>query len=187
MITRVMNGWNRRTAQGTARQAIHVTVALMAALALLGAAGCGGSSSKPAYCGDKTTLQNDVDALKSSLSSGDVSSLSSQVSTIKTDATTLASSAKSDFPSQTSAITTSVDSLTSAANALPSNPSASQIAALAVDAAQRPQLRQQLLRCDQLNLQLGPHPTAAMASPPRCHSWRALFADRHIRTGSFRK
>jgi hypothetical protein len=135
VITRVVNGWDRCAAPGPARRAVHVTVALMAALAVLGAAGCGGSSSKPAYCGDKTTLQNDVDALKSSLSSGDVSSLSSQVSTIKTDATTLVSSAKSDFPSQTSAITTSVDSLTTAANALPSNPSTSQIAALAVDAA----------------------------------------------------
>ena len=114
-----------------------VPAALVATFALLAvvAAGCGGSSSKPAYCSDKTTLQSDVNALKSSLSSGDVSSLSSQVSTIKTDATTLVSSGKSDFPSQTSAIKASVDTLTTAVNALPSNPSTSQIAALAVDAA----------------------------------------------------
>jgi hypothetical protein len=125
----------RRSRVKAGRASMFVPVALIAALTVFFAAGCGGGSSKPAYCGDKTTLQSDVDALKSSLSSGDVSSLSSQVSTIKTDATTLVSSAKSDFPSQTSAITTSVNTLTSAVNALPSNPSTSQIAAVAVDAA----------------------------------------------------
>ena len=45
------------------------------------------------------------------------------------------SSAKSDFPSQTSAIKSSVDTLSGAVNALPSNPSPAQVAAIATDAA----------------------------------------------------
>jgi len=113
----------------------------MLALTVVGlfsvAAGCGGgsSSSKPAYCSDKSTLQDDVNSLKSSLSNGDTSQLSSQVSTIKTDAATLASSAKADFPNESSAISASVTSLQTSVNALPANPSTSQLAGLAVQAA----------------------------------------------------
>jgi hypothetical protein len=111
-----------------------VLVALVVTLGLLAAAGCGGSS-KPAYCSDKSKLQDDVQSLTDSVKSGDISSLQSQLSTIKTDTTTLESSAKSDFPSQTTAIKTSVDTLSSSVDALPANPTTDQIAALAVQAA----------------------------------------------------
>ena len=47
----------------------------------------------------------------------------------------LVSSAKSDFPTETSAVKTSVDSLSSAVKALPSSPSATQIAAIGLDAS----------------------------------------------------
>ena len=134
MHTTVMNRNPRQTSRWRAGHAMLVPTALMAALALFGVAGCGGSS-KPAYCSDRSALQDDINALTSSVSSGDLSSLQSQVTTIKTDATTLVNSAKADFPSQTSAIKTSVDTLTSAVNALPSNPSTSQVAPVAVDAA----------------------------------------------------
>jgi len=110
-------------------------IALAATLGLLAATGCGGSSSKPAYCSDKSTLQSDVGALKSSVSGGDFSSLQSQVTTIKTDASSLSKSAKSDFPSETSAMKTSIDTLSASLNALPPNPSTSQAASVAADAA----------------------------------------------------
>ncbi len=80
-----------------------VSLALFAVVALV-AAGCGGSSSKPAYCSDRSTLQSDVQGLSVPTSSSDISSLQSQLTTIQSDATALVNSAKSDFPSETSAI-----------------------------------------------------------------------------------
>ena len=133
MHTRVNDQTHGQTARAGGGAKL-VLVALVATLGLLAAAGCGGSS-KPAYCSDKSTLQDDVQSLTDSLKSGDISSLQSQLSTIKTDATTLESSAGSDFPSQTTAIKTSVDTLSSSVDALPANPTTDQIAALAVQAA----------------------------------------------------
>jgi hypothetical protein len=105
---------------------------LVAVVGLIALAGCG--SSKPAYCSDRTNLENSIKNLPSSVSSSGISSLPSQVTTIKNDATTLVNAAKSDFPTQTSAVKSSVDTLASAVKALPSNPSAAQIAALGLDA-----------------------------------------------------
>ncbi len=112
-----------------------VSVALLVGFALVVAAGCGGSSSKPAYCSDRSALESSIKGLTVPTSSSDVSSLKSQLATIQSDAKTLVSSAKSDFPDETSAITTSLDTLTNAVNALPPNPSAVQIGAIAADAA----------------------------------------------------
>ena len=97
--------------------------------------GC--SSSKPAYCTDRTNLQNSVKGLSSIdlTSSGGISSLTSQVKTIASDADALVSSAKSDFPDQTSAISASVDALKSSVATLTSSPSAGQIATVTKDAA----------------------------------------------------
>ena len=111
------------------RAAMRTAVATVAAGALIALAGCG-SSSKPAYCTDRTNLENSVKNLPSVTSSSGVSGLKSQLTTIESDATAVVSSAKSDFPSQTSAVKTSVDALQSAIKALPSSPSASQIAAI---------------------------------------------------------
>jgi hypothetical protein len=118
---------------GTGRALLGVAVAMIAAVVLIALAGCGGSS-KPAYCSDRTNLENSIKNLPSSVSSSGISSLPSQVTTIKNDATTLVNAAKSDFPTQTSAVKSSVDTLASAVKALPSNPSAAQIAALGLDA-----------------------------------------------------
>jgi hypothetical protein len=97
-------------------------------------AGCG-SSSKPAYCSDRTDLQKSVKDLPSVTSSSGVSGMTSQITTIKSDATSLVNSAKSDFPTETTAVKSSVATLESAVKALPSNPSTTQIAGLAADAA----------------------------------------------------
>lgn len=114
------------------RLARPLAIVLAAAL-LLAAAGCG--SSKPGYCSDRTKLENDIKGLTSlSLSSG-LSGLQTQLRTIQSDANALVASAKSDFPTETSALRSSVDTFTGAVRALPSNPSAAQVASLATDAS----------------------------------------------------
>ena len=108
---------------------VRVPLVLATAAAAVALAGCG--SSKPAYCTDRTNLQNSVKGLTSS----GISGLKSQLKQIQSDASTLVSSAKGDFPSETSAITSSVNTLKSSVTALPSSPSATQIATVTRDAA----------------------------------------------------
>ena len=108
---------------------MRVPLAFAAAAAVVALAGC--SSSKPAYCTDRTTLQNSVKGL----TSGGVSGLKSHIQQIQSDATTVVNSAKSDFPNETSAITSSVDTLKTSLSALPSSPSASQVATVVSNAA----------------------------------------------------
>jgi hypothetical protein len=105
------------------------------AVALVAVAGCGGSSSKPAYCSDRSNFESSVKGLTTAASSGDISGLKSQATKIQSDASSLVSAAKSDFPSQTSAVKSSVAALQSAVKALPASPSAGQIATIAPDAA----------------------------------------------------
>ncbi len=109
---------------------LAVCVAVVGLVALVG---CG--SSKPAYCSDRTNLENSVKGLTSLNTSSGISGLESQVKKIESDATALVSSAKSDFPSQTSAITSSVNALKSSVAALSSSPSAAEITAVSKDAA----------------------------------------------------
>ena len=132
MVVKPLKGVTREGSRNAAGAAwVRVAGAMVAAVVLIALAGCG--SSKPAYCSDRTNLENSVKNLPSSVSSGGISSLKSQVTTIKSQATTLVSSAKSDFPTQTSAVKTSVEALSSAVKALPSSPSATQIAAIGLD------------------------------------------------------
>ena len=112
---------------------MRVPFAFAVTAAVVVLAGCG--SSKPAYCTDRTNLENSVKGLPSVITSSGVSGLKSQVKTIQSDASALVSSAKSDFPSQTSAITSSVDALTSAVTALAASPSVAQTATVTRDAA----------------------------------------------------
>ncbi len=116
------------------RAAMRTAVATVAAGTLIALAGCG-SSSKPAYCSDRTNLENSVKGLTNLSASSGVSGLKSQLTTIASDATSVVNAAKSDFPSETSAVKTSVDALQSAVKALPSSPSATQVAGIATDAA----------------------------------------------------
>jgi copper chaperone CopZ len=90
-------------------------------------AGCG--SSKPAYCKDRTALQKSVSSLTIT---GGVSALKSQLQTIEGQVKSLGSSAKSDFPTQTTAVDGALSSLETSVKALPSSPSASQLATVAV-------------------------------------------------------
>ncbi|MGB8874976.1 MAG: hypothetical protein WCD11_01600 [Solirubrobacteraceae bacterium] len=129
-LRREMDGSRRPMGRGAMRTAI----ATVAAGSLIALGGCG-SSSKPAYCSDRTNLENSVKNLPSVTSSSGVSGLKSQINTIVSDANAVVSSAKSDFPTQTSAVKTSVDTLQTAVKALPSSPSATQVAAIATDAA----------------------------------------------------
>jgi len=108
---------------------VRVPLVLAAAATAVTLAGCG--SSKPAYCTDRTNLENSVKGLTSS----GVSGLKSQLTQIQSDATTLVNSAKGDFPSETSAITSSVSALKTSVTALPSSPSAAQVATATRDAA----------------------------------------------------
>ena len=104
-------------------------LACAVAIAVVGLGGC--SSSKPGYCTDRTNLENSVKGL----TSAGISGLKSQLTQIQSDATALVNSAKSDFPNETSAITSSVNALKNSVTALPSNPSAAQIATATRDAA----------------------------------------------------
>ena len=85
------------------RGAMRTALATVAAGALIALAGCG-SSSKPAYCTDRSNLENSIKNLPSAATSSGVSGLKSQINTIVSDANAVVSSAKSDFPTQTSAV-----------------------------------------------------------------------------------
>jgi len=134
VVSGLLNTMGRERSRSAARRAwVPVPGAMVTAVVLIALAGCG--SSKPAYCSDRTNLENSVKNLPSSVSSSGISGLTSQITTIKSQATTLVSSAKSDFPTETSAVKTSVDALSSAVKALPSSPSATQLAAIGLDAS----------------------------------------------------
>ncbi len=118
------------------RARVRAAVLAACALVLVAASGCGGGSgSKPGYCSDRTALEQSVKGLTKLSPSQGLSGLQSQLSAIQSEADRLVASAKSDFPSETSAIRTSFEALSSAIRALPSNPSASQLAAVAADAS----------------------------------------------------
>ncbi len=112
---------------------MRVPLAFAATATIVTLAGC--SSSKPAYCTDRTNLNNSIKGLTSLTTSSGISGLKSQVNMIQTDATAVVNSAKSDFPSQTSAITSSVNALKTSVGALSSSPTAAQIATVTKDAA----------------------------------------------------
>jgi hypothetical protein len=105
------------------------------AVGIVAPVSCSSSSTKPAYCTDRSNLQNAVNGLKSLNASSGVSALKSQVQMIQSASTALVNSAKSDFPSQTSAISSSVNALKSSVAALPSNPSAAAVATVTKDAS----------------------------------------------------
>ena len=121
------------TLSASARQPHHVAAkwavwsVCVAALVLVGLAGCGGSS-KPAYCSARADLENSINGVSSLSPSSSVSDLQAQFQKVKTDANQVVTEAKGDFPTQPSAIKSSVDGLTRAVNALTANPSATQIA-----------------------------------------------------------
>jgi hypothetical protein len=120
MSVRAKSGWAR------------VLLACAVAISVVALGGCG--SSKPAYCTDRTNLENSIKGLTNLTSSG-ISGLKSQITQIQSDANALVNSAKSDFPSQTSAISSSVSALKNSVAALPASPSVAAIATVTKDAA----------------------------------------------------
>ena len=132
MFSEPLNDIMRRRSRDAAGRAW--TCAAVAMLIAVAVAGCGGSS-KPGYCSDRSNLESSIKNLPSATSTNGISSLPSQIATIKSDATSLVSSAKSDFPTETSAVKSSVDALESTVKGLPASPSARQIAAVATGAA----------------------------------------------------
>ena len=101
---------------------VRVLLACTVAIGIVALAGC--SSSKPAYCTDRSNLQTAVEGLTSLNAGSGVSAWKSQVQMVQSASTALVNSAKSDFPNQTSAITSSVGALTSSVTTLSSSPSA---------------------------------------------------------------
>jgi hypothetical protein len=114
----------------------HPLVPLAVVIATAALAACGSSStSKPAYCSDKSSLDSSVKGITTvDVRSNGISALTAQAQKVQDDAKALASSAQSDFPQQTSAITTSVDAMSASLKGLPSSPSVQQLAGVATDA-----------------------------------------------------
>jgi hypothetical protein len=108
-----------------------VAVALALVLAALLAAGCG--SSNPSYCSKADDLELAVQDLKEIDLSKGVSSVTSAVSKVQSTANAAVTAAKKDFPTETSNIDSSVSALKTTVDKLPSSPSATQIATLAIE------------------------------------------------------
>jgi hypothetical protein len=114
------------------RAVVLALVLAAAATALL--AGCGGSSDKPKYCGDRENLQQSINALtRVDLEEGGVAALETQLREVQGDAQALAASAQSEFGPQATALKSSVSTLATAVQRAISDPSAEGFAAVAGD------------------------------------------------------
>ncbi len=107
-----------------------VALAVAFTLAALLAAGCG--DSKPSYCSKVDDLELAVQDLKEVDLSKGLSGVSSAISKVGTSATAALDAAKADFPTETGRIDSSVSTLKTTVDQLPSSPSATQIATLAL-------------------------------------------------------
>jgi hypothetical protein len=121
---------NPCSANSRHRAFLRLLLAVGVAAVCLAATTACGSSSKPAYCTDRTNLENSIKGLADFHVQNGISGLESQLSKIQTDANALVSSAKSDFPSETSAIRSSIDQLSTTVKSFPSNPSPTNIGML---------------------------------------------------------
>jgi capsule polysaccharide export protein KpsE/RkpR len=107
-----------------------MTAVAVAAASIAALAGCGGS--KPAYCTDKTNLQNSINQLKNvDVSSQGLSTLQNQLKNVENSAKALAASAKNEFGPQVDALKTSLSSLGSAVQTAASAPSAQSLSTVA--------------------------------------------------------
>jgi hypothetical protein len=112
------------------RRTAAVALALVIALAAPVAAGC---DSKPSYCSKVDQLELAVKDLGEIDLSKGVSSVTSAVSKVQSSANAAVDAAKKDFPTETGRIQSSVSTLKTALDQLPSSPSTTQIATLALD------------------------------------------------------
>jgi hypothetical protein len=96
-------------------------------------AGCGGSD-KPDYCDKVDTLQDSITALTSvKVEAGVLDNVRSDLETVQSDAEAAVDAARSDFPDETSNLEDSIDTASDSINDLPESPSASDIAAVALN------------------------------------------------------
>jgi hypothetical protein len=112
------------------RPSLAVTLCILAVSGLL-VTGCG--DSKPSYCSKADQLELAVKDLSDIDLSKGVTSVTSATSKVETSATDAVNAAKTDFPTETGRIESSVSTLKTAVDQLPSSPSTSQIATLALD------------------------------------------------------
>jgi hypothetical protein len=114
-------------------RALSLTVASL----LLGASlvACGGND-KPAVCSSVDSLKGSITDLKDIdiTSSGAVSSLQTQLTTVKSNFDAVKTDAKSQFSTQINAVDSAYTTLVSTANTAKSSPSASNLATLAAAA-----------------------------------------------------
>lgn len=99
----------------------------------LAAAGCGGgSSSKPAYCQDRTKLQQSLGELKNlDVRTQGVSAATAKLKQVETDANALVASTRKEFAPQASALKSSLSTLESAVRSAAASPSAQTVGAAA--------------------------------------------------------
>jgi hypothetical protein len=108
----------------------------LASVVLVSAAfvvGCS-SSDQPDYCDKVSTLKDSVSALTSiDIEAGTLDTAKSDFETVKSDAEATVDAAKSDFPSETKGLEDSINTASESIQDLPSSPSASDIAAVAIN------------------------------------------------------
>jgi hypothetical protein len=86
-------------------------------------AGCGGSSSKPAFCSSMNELKTSVESLKNvDVIKNGTSGVTSALQKVQSSAKSVVSSAQSDFPTQTQAISGAVTTLETTVGELKSSP-----------------------------------------------------------------
>jgi hypothetical protein len=104
---------------------------LPAAVLVLSGLAAGCSSSKPAYCTAASQLKTSVHDLGNiTVNIHDLSSVSTAVSKVSSDAKTFASEAKSAYPSQTTALRNSLSGLETAITSARAQPSLTTVAAV---------------------------------------------------------
>jgi hypothetical protein len=104
---------------------------LPAAVLVLSGLAAGCSSSKPAYCTAASQLKTSVHDLGNiTVNIHDLSSVSTAVSKVSSDAKTFASEAKSAYPSQTTALKNSLSGLQTAITSARAQPSLTTVAAV---------------------------------------------------------
>lgn len=103
------------------------------ALAVASLVACGGS--KPAYCSDRSGLEDSIRELPGFVTRADLDGLRTQAATIETETGTLIESAEADFPTQADAIGSAVRSLRATVQALPPEPTPTQFAKVGLEAA----------------------------------------------------
>ena len=104
---------------------------LPAAVLVLSGLAAGCSSSKPAYCTAASQLKTSVHNLGNiTINIHDLSSVTTAVSKVSSDAATFASEAKSAYPSQTTALKNSLTGLQTAITSARAQPSLTTVAAV---------------------------------------------------------